>query len=145
MAKKTLNIVESAYRAVMEEQDDTILWLLAAMQGAGAEHTVVYKRQAVNYAVSGQGVPGLTVGEWKQTQAPKMDRDVIDLIEKRKIPVYVVAEDLADRGIESGELVPGVQLLSRTALPGLFAESTRWSTTGSSGRPAFGPEGFERK
>ena len=89
MAKKTLNIVESAYRAVMEEQDDTILWLLAAMQGAGAEHTVVLRGNAVNYAVAGQGVPGLTVGEWKQTQAPKMDRDVLDLIEKRKIPVYV--------------------------------------------------------
>jgi sulfur relay (sulfurtransferase) DsrF/TusC family protein len=44
------------------------------------------------------------------------------LIEKRKIPVYVVAEDLADRGIEPGELVPGVQLLSRTALPRLFGE-----------------------
>ena len=28
-------IVESAYRAVMVEQDDPILWLLAAMQGAG--------------------------------------------------------------------------------------------------------------
>jgi len=26
----------------------------------------------------------------------KMDRDALDLIEKRKIPVYVVAEDLAD-------------------------------------------------
>jgi len=74
--------------------------------------------------VAGQGVPGLTVGEWKQTQAPKMDRDVLDLIEKRKIPVYVVAEDLAERGIERSELVPGVQLLSRTVLPRLFAEYT---------------------
>jgi len=122
MAKKTLNIVESAYRAVMEEQDDTILWLLAAMQGAGADHTVVLRGNAVNYAVAGQGVPGLTVGEWKQTQAPKMDRDVVDLIEKRKIPVYVIAEDLADRGIEQGELVPGVELLPLKALPELFAD-----------------------
>ena len=120
MAKKTLNIVESAYRAVMEEQDDTILWLLAAMQAAGAEHTVVLRGNAVNYAVAGQGVPGLTVGEWKQTQAPKMDRDVLDLIEKRKVPVHVVAEDLSDRGIDKSELVPGVQLLSRTALPEMF-------------------------
>lgn len=122
MAKKMLNIVESAYRAVMEEQDDTILWLLAAMQVAGAEHTVVLRGNAVNYAVAGQGVPGLTIGEWKQTQAPKIDRDVLDLIEKRKIPVYVVAEDLADRGIAHGDLVSGVQLLPRTALPKLFAE-----------------------
>ena len=121
MAKKTLNIVESAYRAVMEEQDDTILWLLAAMAGAGADHTVVLRGNAVNYAIAGQGGPGLTVGEWKQTHAPKMDRDVLDLIEKRKIPVYVIEEDLADRGIEHGELVPGVELLSRTALDGLFA------------------------
>jgi sulfur relay (sulfurtransferase) DsrF/TusC family protein len=122
MAKKTLNIVESAYRAVMEEQDDTILWLLAAMQGAGAAHTVVLRGNAVNYAISGQGAPGLTVGEWQQTQAPKMDRDVIDLIENRKIPVYIIEEDLAERGIERNELVNGVQLLSRRALPALFAE-----------------------
>src|SRR5262245_50677838 len=121
MAKKTLNIVESAYRAVMEEQDDTILWLLAAMQGAGAQHTVVLRGNAVNYAVAGQGVPGLTIGEWKQTQAPKMDRDLLDVIEKRKIPVYVIAEDIADRGIQQSELVPGVELMSRTALPALFA------------------------
>jgi sulfur transfer complex TusBCD TusB component (DsrH family) len=122
MAKKTLNIVESAYRAVMEEQDDTILWVLAAMQGAGADHTVVLRGNAVSYAVAGQGAPGLSVGEWKQTQAPKMDRDLLDLIDKRGMRVYVLQEDLADRGIEREELVPGVALVPRSALPGLFAE-----------------------
>jgi hypothetical protein len=122
MAKKTLNIVESAYRAVMEEQDDTILWLVAAMQGAGAEHTVVLRANAVSYAVAGQGAPGVAIGEWSQTQAPKMDRDVADLIEKRKIPVLVVEEDLAERGIERRELIPGVRLVSRAALPGICAE-----------------------
>ena len=122
MAKASLNIVESAYRAVMEEQDDTILWLLAAMQGAGGAHTIVLRGNAVNYAIAGQGVPGLTIGEWKQTQAPKMDRDVVDLIEHRKIPVYVVEEDLAERGIQKHELVPGIKFLSRQALPALFAD-----------------------
>jgi sulfur relay (sulfurtransferase) DsrF/TusC family protein len=122
MAKKTLNIVESAYRAVMEEQDDTILWLLAAMQGAGAQHSVVLRGNAVNYAVAGQGAPGLTIGGWKQTLAPRMDKDVIDLIENRKIPVFVVEEDLAARGIARSELVPGVELLSCKALPRRMAE-----------------------
>jgi sulfur relay (sulfurtransferase) DsrF/TusC family protein len=122
MAKKTLNIVESAYRAVMEEQDDTILWLLAAMQGAGAEHTVVLRGNAVSYAVADQGAPGLIIGAWNQTQAPRMDRDVIDLVAKRKIPVFVIEEDLAVRGIEHGDLVPEVELLSSKMLPKRMAD-----------------------
>lgn len=117
MAKKTLNIVETAYRAVMEEQDDTILWLMAAMQGAGADHTVVLRGNAVNYAVAGQGAPGLSIGAWKQTQAPRMDHDLIDLMEKRNIPVLIIEEDLAKRGIGREELVPGVQPISATVLP----------------------------
>ncbi len=124
MAKKTLNIVESAYRAVMEEQDDTILWVLAAMQGAGAEHTVVLRANAVNYAVAGQGAPGMSVGKWTHAQPPKMDRDVADLIEKRKMAVYVIEEDVAQRGIERGELMSGIKLLPRSALPGLCEEHT---------------------
>jgi sulfur relay (sulfurtransferase) DsrF/TusC family protein len=51
-----------------------------------------------------------------------MDRDVADLIENRKIPVYVVEEDLAERGIARDELVPGIKRVSRKALPRLFAE-----------------------
>ena len=111
MARKTLNVVETAYRAVMEEQDDTILWLVAAMQGAGGDHSV-----------AGQGAPGLAVGQWKQTQAPKMDRDVLDLMENRKVPVYVVEEDLAERGIVLADIVPGIRLIARKALSGVFAE-----------------------
>jgi len=122
VAKKTLNIVESAYRAVMEEQDDTILWLLAAMQGAGADHTVVLRGNAVNYAVTGQQAIPLKVGAWSQTQPPRMDRDVVDLIENRKIPVYAVEEDVAERGIEPSELVPGVQVVGRKALANMMGD-----------------------
>jgi hypothetical protein len=122
MAKKTLNIIDSAYRAVMEEQDDTIMWLLAAMQAEGAEHTVVLRGNAVNYAVAGQGAPGLADGSRKQTQAPRMDRDVADLMEKRKMSVFVVEEDMLIRGIEGTELISGVRLLFRAALPAMCAE-----------------------
>ena len=83
---------------------------------------MVLRGNAVNYAIAGQGAPGLTVGEWKQTQAPRIDRDVADLIENRKIPVYVIEEDLAERGISGSELVAGVTPLSRRALPALLGE-----------------------
>lgn len=119
MSKTTLNIVDSAYRATAEEQDDTILWLLAAMQSAGAAHTVVLRGNAVNYAVSGQGAQNLTVGNWKQTNAPRLDRDVVDLMEKRQMQVFAITEDVIARGIQRGELLSGVELISRSALPAL--------------------------
>ena len=39
-----------------------------------------------------------------------------------QIAVYVIEEDLAERGIDRGELVPGIKFLSHKALPALFAE-----------------------
>jgi sulfur transfer complex TusBCD TusB component (DsrH family) len=51
-----------------------------------------------------------------------MDNDVLDLIEKRRITVFVIEEDLAARGIERGELLPGVELLSSKMLPKRMAE-----------------------
>ena len=122
MAKRTLNIVETAYRAVVEEQDDTVLWLIAAMQGAGAQHSVVLRGNAVNYAVAEQGAPELSVGDWKQTQAPRMDRDLTDLISTRKVPVFVIEQDLALRGLGPADLIPGAALLDRAQLPRLMAE-----------------------
>ncbi len=53
-----------------------------------------------------------------------MDHDVADLIEKRKIPVYVVEEDVAARGIEDRDLIPGIRPLSRAKVPEMCAEYT---------------------
>jgi sulfur relay (sulfurtransferase) DsrF/TusC family protein len=51
-----------------------------------------------------------------------MDHDVVALVEKHKIPVFVIVEDLAVRGIEASELVSGIKLMSVSALPKSMAE-----------------------
>jgi sulfur transfer complex TusBCD TusB component (DsrH family) len=125
MAKKTLNIVECAYRASNEEQDDTVLWLLAAMRGAGAEPTVVLRGNAVCYALKAQDARGLEIGAWKQTQPPSIAEDLAALAGKRGVPMYVVEEDVAERGIERHELVDGVKPVSRAGVVKMFADHDR--------------------
>jgi len=117
---KALNIVESAYRATIEEQDDTIVWLTHAMKGAGADLAVLLRGNAVNYAVRGQDAAGLAFGGWRQTQPPRIADDIAALATKR-IAVYVLAEDLAARGLEAVDLVPGLERVTCDGLPALFA------------------------
>jgi intracellular sulfur oxidation DsrE/DsrF family protein len=121
---KTLSIIESAYRATIEEQDDTIVWLHGAMKGAGAELAVLLRGNAVNYLVEKQDAAGLAFGDWQQTQPPTLARDLAALAAKG-VEICYVAEDLAERGIEPSEIVPGVQPCARAAVAELVVRFGR--------------------
>ena len=116
---KILSIVETAYRATIEEQDDTILWFNHILKNAGADITILLRANAVNYAVRGQDASGLRFGELSLANPPKIDKDVTALIEKG-VPVYVVNEDAVERGLVEEELVSGVQHVSQSTLPQLL-------------------------
>jgi predicted peroxiredoxin len=119
MAKKVLNIVETGYRATVEEQDDTVLWLNSMFKGAGLDVTLLLRANAVNYAVRGQDASGLRFGELDVGHPPELDRDVEALLEKG-VAVHYVAEDVAERGIAESDLVDGVKPVAQREVPGLI-------------------------
>jgi intracellular sulfur oxidation DsrE/DsrF family protein len=127
MAKRVLSIIESAYRGTLEEQDDTIVWLTHAMKGAGADLTVLLRGNAVNYVVRGQDATGLAFGERRQANSPRIE-DVAKLAGKG-VEVFVVEEDLAERGVERGEMIEGVKLVPReriARLVGSYEQVWHW-------------------
>ncbi len=117
---KVLSIIESAYRATLEEQDDTIIWITHAMKGAGGDLDVLLRGNAVNYAVKGQDASGLAFGAWKQSQPPRIEDDVAGLVGKG-VQVFYVEDDLAPRGLTSGDLIGAVKGVARSAVPGLLS------------------------
>jgi hypothetical protein len=118
--KKILQIVATAHRGTLEEQDDTVIWLTHAMKGAGAALDVCLRGNAVGYAVKRQDASGLAFGAKRQTQPPRIADEIAKLIEKGAL-VYVVHEDATERGLGRDELLGGTRPLARADLPGLFA------------------------
>ena len=116
---KVLQMVSSAYRGTIEEQDDTILWLTQAMKNAGGTLDVLLTANAVNYAIAGQDASGLAFGEWKQTQPPRIEDDLARMIENG-IAVFAVADDLAERGLADVAMVKGVRRLPRAEIARLI-------------------------
>ena len=121
---KALSIVESAYRATVEEQDDTILWLTQAMNNAGAAVDLVLRGDAVNYAARGQDAGGLSFGGWWQTQPPRIEQQLSTLMAKGTT-VFALADDLAERGLSTADLLPGVKLLELPKLAALLPRYDR--------------------
>jgi hypothetical protein len=120
MSKKLLHVAQSAYRGTLEEQDDTVLWLVQALQGAGASCALLLRSNAVNYLVHGQDASGLAFGEKTQTHPPAIEEDVARMLSKG-MAVFYVAEDAFALGLAEVSLLPGAQAVRASTLPQLFA------------------------
>jgi hypothetical protein len=121
---RVLQIIEPAYRATLEEQDDTVLWFTRAIRAAGASADVLLCGTAVNYTVRDQDAEGFRVGGWTQRHPPAIEHEITKLIESGA-RVAALAEDLAERGISAGSMLPDIEVLSRKSLGGLCAQYDR--------------------
>jgi len=119
MGRKVLQVIETAYRATLEEQDDTIVWICHAMKGGGADLAVLLRGNAVSYGIKNQDASGLSFGARRQTQPPRLADDVGKLIGKG-VDVFIIEDDLGERGIERTELIAGLKPIPRSGIAKLF-------------------------
>lgn len=119
---KVLQVIDQAFRTTVEEQDDTILWLTQSMRGAGGDLMLLLSGHGVYYTILSQRQPELRIAQWQQTQPAELTRDIINLL-RNDVPVFVIQEDLAERGLAALPLIPGVRTVRRNKIPELYEQA----------------------
>ena len=116
----SLSIVEGAFRATLEEQDDAALWFTAAVRNSGSDCNLLLKGLAVHYALRDQQAPALSIGDVTVDHPPRYDEDLSRVIANGG-KVYVVSDDLATLGLADAALIDGVDLIGKGDLPKVTA------------------------
>jgi sulfur transfer complex TusBCD TusB component (DsrH family) len=119
-AMRVLTIVETAHRATLEEQDDTVLWLSRAFLNAGADLTVLLRGNAVNYAVRQTCAP-LHIGAVTIKHPARPNEDIAKARAKGAA-VHVVGEDLDERGIDKERCIAEATRITRAEVVELMEQ-----------------------
>ncbi len=99
MSKTVLSVIDTAYRAAQEEQDDAGLWFSAACQNGGVDLDILLTGNAVNYAVKGHRTNPLVLGGGKVPHPFDPAKD-IERMASKGVSFYLVREDAEERGID---------------------------------------------
>lgn len=114
MAKKILSILSHTEYGNLEDSDIG-LFASAFAPVAGQQMTLVLREDAVNYAVRGQDGTGIKIAGTPIQPGFLIETD-LKSVNQSNIPVYVVREDLRERGIKPEEVIEGVKLMRRKEL-----------------------------
>lgn len=118
---KILSVIDTAYRGTLEEQDDAALWFNHACRNSGADISILLTGNAVNYAVVSQNPDILCFGKGGVPHPSRFQEDLTTLISGGST-VYIMMDDLDERGISSDELIQVTEGIRRTQLAELLLE-----------------------
>lgn len=119
-----LQVLDQAFRTTVEEQDETILWLIQSMltrSKLNPENKIdlLLSGHAVYYAFQKKPQPALSIGDWTQTQPADISRDITNLL-KSGVEIMVVFEDLWERGLELIPLSDQIEIIKRKDLAKIY-------------------------